>query len=85
MTPLERAIEKAGGATQLAAFRGLRQSAVSNWKSRGVVPEEHCPWIEEATGVTCEELRPDLTWIRDDAGKVTHYQVPLSKEQPDAA
>ncbi len=32
------------------------------WKKRGNVPAEHCPAIERATGVRCEELRPDVAW-----------------------
>lgn len=36
--------------------------------------------IESATSgaVTCEELRPDLRWERDDLGRVTGYRVPLA-------
>lgn len=33
---------------------------------RRVLPAEHAPAIERASGgkVTCEELRPDVRWIR---------------------
>jgi DNA-binding transcriptional regulator YdaS (Cro superfamily) len=32
------------------------------WKARGRVPAEHCPSIEAATGIRCEDLRPDVNW-----------------------
>jgi DNA-binding transcriptional regulator YdaS (Cro superfamily) len=40
------------------------------WKARGKVPAEHCPAIERATGVRCEELRPDVPWevLREQSG-----------------
>lgn len=61
----------------MAASMGLRQNVVSNWKARGQVPAEQCPAIEAATGVLCEELRPDLDWTRDEDGRVTGYHVPI--------
>ena len=44
----------------------MGQSVVSNWRARGAVAVDACPAIERATGgaVTCEELRPDVEWIR---------------------
>jgi DNA-binding transcriptional regulator YdaS (Cro superfamily) len=64
MTPLERAIELAGGVGALASAIGVAPSAPSMWKTRGNVPAEHCPAIERATagGVRCEDLRPDVAW-----------------------
>lgn len=62
MDALDRAIEIAGGQKALGAACGVWQSAVSNWKVRGSVPAEYCPLIERATGVRCEELRPDVEW-----------------------
>ncbi|MBN8492374.1 MAG: helix-turn-helix domain-containing protein [Burkholderiales bacterium] len=67
----------------IARLLGITQSAVSQW--RGVVPEEHCPAIEAKTGVLCEELRPDRDWVRDDAGKVTGYHVPVKPKESEAA
>ncbi len=40
---------------------------LSRWRDgTRPVPQDRCPAIEKATGgaVTCEELRPDLTWSR---------------------
>lgn len=67
MTPLERAIQVAGGVSALASAIGVAASAPSMWKVRGNVPAEHCPSIERLTRergqpVTCEELRPDVAW-----------------------
>ena len=64
MQALQTAIDRAGGVTNLANAIGVGQSAVSNWKARsGVVPIEHCPAIEEHTGVKRWDLRPD-DWHR---------------------
>lgn len=60
-TPLERACKAAGNQTKLARALGREKAAVSAWK-RTRVPAEMCPLIESLTGVTCEELRPDVQW-----------------------
>lgn len=62
MNGLERAIGIAGGVTALASAVGAAASAPSMWRSRGKVPAEWCPSIERATGVPCEEIRPDVPW-----------------------
>lgn len=62
MEALERAVEKAGGVGALATLIGVAASAPSMWRVRGRVPAEHCPSIERATGVRCEDLRPDVAW-----------------------
>lgn len=73
MTPLDRAIEKAGSVAALASAIHVATSAPSMWKKRGNVPAEHCPAIERATGVRCEDLRPDIPWcvLRLQAGQDT--------------
>ena len=58
-TALTKAIARAGGVSQLARSLGVRQSAVSNWRNRQV-PADRCRAIERATGVTANELRPDV-------------------------
>ena len=62
MTPLDKAIEAAGGVSKLASTLGLRQNVVSNWRGRGQVPAEHCIGVETATqgAVLRYELRPDV-------------------------
>lgn len=61
-TPLDRAIEAAGGASALAKAIGVAPSTPIMWRIRGNVPAEYCPAIEKATGITCEDLRPDVGW-----------------------
>lgn len=62
MTPLGKAIKRAGGLTELAEKLGVTPQVVSNWRSRGRVPAERCIEIETATdgAVTRQELRPDI-------------------------
>ncbi len=72
-TPIERAIEKVGSASALAAVLQVSAAAVGQWKSgERRIPAERCPEIERATGghVRCEDLRPDVAWdvLRMQAG-----------------
>lgn len=62
-TPLQRAVEIAGGQSALAAKLNVKQGHVWYWLNRAKqVPAEQVIPIEEATGgqVTRQELRPDL-------------------------
>jgi DNA-binding transcriptional regulator YdaS (Cro superfamily) len=59
---LRRAIEVAGGLTKLGELIGCSNQRVWNWTSAGRAPVKMCPKIEAATGVPCEELRPDINW-----------------------
>lgn len=60
MSPLDRAIEAAGGVTKLAGLLKLRQSVVSNWRMRGQVSAQHVLTVESLTGVSRHDLRPDV-------------------------
>lgn len=57
---LKRAIDKAGGQTDLARAIGTTQGHVSQWLRRGKVPADKVLLIERATGVPRQELRPDV-------------------------
>lgn len=46
-----------GQAVRLARFLGLAPSTVSQWKN---VPPEHVRKVEEFTGLSRADLRPDL-------------------------
>lgn len=59
---LELAIEKAGGITALARLLNVKSHGVVHQWRIARVPAEHCLEIERHTGVTCEQLRPDLAW-----------------------
>lgn len=83
MRPLEQAIENLGSQSALARACGVKQGHVWAWLNRDgyQVPAEHCPAIEQATGVKADDLRPDMRWIRDKAGRITGYMTPVSSAQ----
>lgn len=58
--PLDRAIEAAGSQQALAELLGIKAPSVHEWRQRGRVPAERVLAIEEATGVSRHELRPDV-------------------------
>jgi DNA-binding transcriptional regulator YdaS (Cro superfamily) len=59
MTAIERAIAVAGGLQPFARQMGVRYQAIQKWV-RGSVPAERVLRIEEITGVSRHDLRPDL-------------------------
>lgn len=61
----------AGGPATVARVCGVRSQAVSQWISQDRVPLDRCELIERATKglVTCEQLRPDVEWVRGPAGE----------------
>jgi DNA-binding transcriptional regulator YdaS (Cro superfamily) len=77
-TIVQEAIKAAGGQNGLARALGVSQGLVWKWVvGRGSVTPECAPGIERvlARPGVCEQLCPDVDWIRDEAGQVTHYQV----------
>jgi DNA-binding transcriptional regulator YdaS (Cro superfamily) len=58
---IKHALDDAAIRVVISAALGISQQAITNWKSRGVVPVEHCTAIEKATNgaVTRKDLRPD--------------------------
>ena len=63
-TPLERAIDAAGGLTKLAASLGITKQAVLQWDE---VPPLRVLAVERASGVSRHELRPDLYPLEETA------------------
>ena len=61
-TPIEQAIEIAGGMTKLARDLDLTGHATVYQWTKTRVPAEKCPDIEALTGIKCEDLRPDVNW-----------------------
>jgi len=57
---LKCAIEKAGGIGKLSRALGIRRQAIYGWHYTGRIPAERVIAIERITGVSREELRPDL-------------------------
>jgi DNA-binding transcriptional regulator YdaS (Cro superfamily) len=58
-TAIARAIRLGGGPAALARSLGESIQTVTNWRARGLAPANRCPAIEQATGVSRKELRPD--------------------------
>jgi Uma2 family endonuclease/DNA-binding transcriptional regulator YdaS (Cro superfamily) len=59
-TALQLAIKLAGGQTALAARIGRTQGHVSKWLERNFIPPDAVLPIENATGISRHELRPDI-------------------------
>lgn len=77
-SPIDRAATAAGSNAALALQLRVDPTLVHQWRrGRRPIAGRHCPAIEAATGVRCEELRPDLQWLRNEAGEVTGYTVPV--------
>lgn len=79
MNSIDRAIQIAGSQADLARALGVLPQHLTNWRKRGI-PADRCPDIERATGLRCEDLRPELHWNRDAAGAVTGYTVPVPQK-----
>lgn len=61
MSPVDLAIEAAGGPSVVAAKLGLKgPNVVSNWRARGQVPAEHVRSLERLSGISRHVLRPDV-------------------------
>lgn len=64
-TPIQQACAFVGGQAELARLLGVSPPTVNQWcKAIRKVPATQCPDIEKATNgaVSCEELRPDVSW-----------------------
>lgn len=61
MAAIKRAVDVVGGQSAMARLLGRAQASVWAWVNKGTpVPAEHCFAIEEATGVSRHDLRPDI-------------------------
>jgi DNA-binding transcriptional regulator YdaS (Cro superfamily) len=92
-TPLDQAIDAAGaqegvdsGIGHIAQACGTSRQFINKmrrqWRQAGTPPRalrEHAAAIELATSgaVRADDLCPDVTWARDEKGRVTHYAVPV--------
>jgi DNA-binding transcriptional regulator YdaS (Cro superfamily) len=80
-TPLQAAVDAAGGQAAAARLLGVSPSLVWQWlNDRRPLPPEYCPVLESKTGIRCEALLPGMTWTRNQSGVVTGYHVPLNGE-----
>jgi DNA-binding transcriptional regulator YdaS (Cro superfamily) len=63
-SPLDRAVEKAGGQAKFARLIGVTAQAVSQWDE---VPPLRVLEVERVSGVSRHELRPDLYPLESEA------------------
>lgn len=75
---IDQVLTQSGIKTRAALARVCRvtKQAVAHWR---IVPEDRCHFVEAATGLRCEALRPDVQWVRDSAGMVTGYTVQVEQ------
>lgn len=59
-SPLKQAAQAIGSYKALARAIGVKQSTVGMWETRGRIPAEYCLAIEQATGVSRYDQRPDV-------------------------
>lgn len=59
-TPVDMAIEAAGGLTALSKALGLSHPTVIGWRRRGAVPADRVAQVALVTGLSPAALRPDL-------------------------
>ena len=75
---IQSAIKKAGGPQSLATILHLSRPAVAQWAAgKRPVPRDYFPAIEEASQVRCDDMCPDVEWIRDANGKAFKYVVTI--------
>ena len=49
-----------GAATALAVQCRVRRQNITRWQKTGQVPAHHCLAVEQLTGISRHELRPDV-------------------------
>lgn len=54
------AVRKAGSQSAFGRLIGKRQSTVAEWLKAGRIPAEQVLDVEQATGISRHELRPDI-------------------------
>jgi hypothetical protein len=59
-------IDQLGGTAVVARLVGCRSPSVSEWRHKGVIPQDRCPLIERGTEgkFHCEVLNPEVPWLR---------------------
>jgi len=63
-TALARAVRAAGSQSAFGRLIGKRQSVINGWLDRGeLLPSKFVETIEEATGISRYDLRPDLAHL----------------------
>ena len=60
MSGIEKAVDVSGSQSALARSLKVTPQSVQEWVTRGYPPAERVLAIEEATGISRHDLRPDL-------------------------
>ena len=60
ISPMNLAISAAGNGSRLARQLGVSHVSIVKWLKRGSPPAGRCLAIEEATGISRYQLRPDI-------------------------
>lgn len=58
--PIDKAIAAAGGVNALSRNLGLAHPTIIGWRRRDQIPAERVHAVSAVTGISPEELRPDL-------------------------
>jgi len=58
--PIQKAIDAVGGVSQLAKLCDVSYEAVRKWVSLDRLPAERVLEVERFTGISRQELRPDI-------------------------
>lgn len=82
MEALDAACDHAGGQASLAeqlTAMGARVTspAISDWRRRGVIPEDRGAPIESLTGIRADELCPQVEWLRENDAIVSYRPWPV--------
>ena len=56
---LRKAVEKAGGVTQLGELCGVTRQTIHNWLNDGIPEMSQVLKVESVTGIPRQELKPD--------------------------
>lgn len=68
-SPLCLAVREAGSQSAFGRLLGKRQSVIFGWLREGrPLPAEHVLAVEQATGISRHDLRPDI-YPREDASR----------------
>ena len=73
---IDRIIEKAGGADEIAALAGVGLEAVRKWRQSRMVPTKHWPALLRVPGIALQDLTADLT-----APQAPQEQAPQEQER----
>lgn len=84
LAALRRAADILGNQAKLAETIDVTPQMVSQLMQGLTLHAKHCPVIEHATAeqVKCEDLRPDIHWVRGDSGEILGFITPLDNATP---